>query len=355
MLALVVTMVNLGLWQLRRHDERQALRDQLADSLAVPAVDVASVLGSSDAAGSVGVEDWEYRRLTAQGRLHCSQAVLVRNRTLNGRPGYWVFAPLEVSAVRSDSAADSSSAAGTAPLIQTPELPPNAPELPPGLPEFPAIAPDSRAAPAPDSTAPTADPASPSADSAAPAAPIADFSVMANLGWLPRELATSGPSATDVWQGDNCSTTAQDSQVAITGLLFLPVGGSGRECDSLAPVCTFARPDVSALAAHYAEQPGVAEVGPVQSQPSQLQLSLLPPQSLPQVLDSFYIQLEESTPSASVNLVILGVPEFSLGNHRSYAVQWFIFSTIAAVGYPLILWRNAKKRRQASTPAPSQP
>lgn len=348
MLALVVTMVNLGLWQLRRHDERQALRDQLADGLAVPAVDVASVLGSSDAAGSVGVEDWEYRRLTAQGRLHCSQAVLVRNRTLNGRPGYWVFAPLEVSAVRSDSAADSSSTAGTAPLIQTPELPPNAPELPPGLPEFPAIAPESRAAPAPDSTAPTA-------DSAAPAAPIADFSVMVNLGWLPRELATSGPGATDVWQGDNCSTTAQDSQVAITGLLFLPVGGSGRECDSLAPVCTFARPDVSALAVHYGEQPGVAEADAAQSQPSQLQLSLLPPQSLPQVLDSFYIQLEESAPSASVNLVILGAPEFSLGNHRSYAVQWFIFSTIAAVGYPLILWRNANKRRQASTPAPSQP
>jgi cytochrome oxidase assembly protein ShyY1 len=40
------------------------------------------------------------------------------------------------------------------------------------------------------------------------------------------------------------------------------------------------------------------------------------------------------------------VPELALdeGPHLSYAIQWFIFSTIAVVGYPLILRRKARDK-----------
>lgn len=34
------------------------------------------------------------------------------------------------------------------------------------------------------------------------------------------------------------------------------------------------------------------------------------------------------------------------GPHLSYAVQWFIFTTVALVGYPMILWRKANDDRR---------
>jgi cytochrome oxidase assembly protein ShyY1 len=37
-------------------------------------------------------------------------------------------------------------------------------------------------------------------------------------------------------------------------------------------------------------------------------------------------------------------PELSEGPHLGYAAQWFIFSTIALVGYPLVLRRVVIRR-----------
>ena len=36
-------------------------------------------------------------------------------------------------------------------------------------------------------------------------------------------------------------------------------------------------------------------------------------------------------------------PTLDEGPHLSYAVQWFIFTTVAVVGYPLILRRRARE------------
>lgn len=62
-----------------------------------------------------------------------------------------------------------------------------------------------------------------------------------------------------------------------------------------------------------------------------------------------YVQLVESTPgevaptaSGAAVLVPLGPPEPEEGPHLSYAVQWFIFTTIAAGGYGLLLRRVAR-------------
>jgi cytochrome oxidase assembly protein ShyY1 len=43
-------------------------------------------------------------------------------------------------------------------------------------------------------------------------------------------------------------------------------------------------------------------------------------------------------------LFVLQAPELSEGPHLSYAVQWFIFSAIALIGYPLILRRVLQRR-----------
>ena len=61
-----------------------------------------------------------------------------------------------------------------------------------------------------------------------------------------------------------------------------------------------------------------------------------------------YIQLTEQNPDQIDNFPrILDIPEFKERQHLNYAVQWFIFATIAAVGYPLVIYRNKKNRDKA--------
>jgi len=57
-----------------------------------------------------------------------------------------------------------------------------------------------------------------------------------------------------------------------------------------------------------------------------------------------YLQLESQTPpSASGLLTLVPLPELDEGPHFSYAVQWAIFSAIAAGGYLLILRKMARQ------------
>ena len=61
-----------------------------------------------------------------------------------------------------------------------------------------------------------------------------------------------------------------------------------------------------------------------------------------------YIQLTEQNPTQIDSFPrILDIPEFKERQHLNYAVQWFIFATIAALGYPLVIYRNKKNRNKA--------
>lgn len=64
-----------------------------------------------------------------------------------------------------------------------------------------------------------------------------------------------------------------------------------------------------------------------------------------------YVQLLDQQPEQTGGLpAIAELPEPSEGPHRGYAVQWFLFAAVTAVGYPILLWRTA------ATPAlPSMP
>jgi cytochrome oxidase assembly protein ShyY1 len=42
------------------------------------------------------------------------------------------------------------------------------------------------------------------------------------------------------------------------------------------------------------------------------------------------------------------LPEVDEGNHLSYAVQWFLFAGVVAVGFPILVWRVARDRGTAS-------
>ena len=69
-----------------------------------------------------------------------------------------------------------------------------------------------------------------------------------------------------------------------------------------------------------------------------------------------YIDAVETKPADSQLLEPVIKPDLSEGPHLSYAVQWFIFSICAAVGWVLAVRRSAATRRRAAMepePAPA--
>ena len=98
------TMVNLGLWQLRRLDEKRT-HNQLLDARA--AEEVVTIGGAGAPAPPIGAQldvgvdgerdDLAYRTGVAQGTYQPDEEVLVRSRTLEGDPGAWVLTPLRLA------------------------------------------------------------------------------------------------------------------------------------------------------------------------------------------------------------------------------------------------------------------
>lgn len=67
------------------------------------------------------------------------------------------------------------------------------------------------------------------------------------------------------------------------------------------------------------------------------------------------LQLDTQAPAPSDDFpVAIGPPELSEGPHLNYAGQWFIFGTIAAVGYPIILRRIARSKAAELATATSE-
>ena len=133
---------------------------------------------------------------------------------------------------------------------------------------------------------------------------LADGAVVAvNRGWIPHATGL-GESRADF--------SAPDEPVAVVGLARATVTATRLlQADPAEGVLTeMARPDLARLAL-------------------QIDGPLLP----------VYIQLEAQTPPSGDLPVPVAPPDLSEGSHLAYAVQWFIFASIAAVGYPLILRR----------------
>lgn len=91
-LVLVVVMVNLGFWQLGRHDERREQNDLVEARQEEPVAPVEDVLGPDTSPDEV--DRLDYRRVRATGTYRVDEQVLVRNRSFNGAPGSWVLTPL---------------------------------------------------------------------------------------------------------------------------------------------------------------------------------------------------------------------------------------------------------------------
>jgi surfeit locus 1 family protein len=70
-----------------------------------------------------------------------------------------------------------------------------------------------------------------------------------------------------------------------------------------------------------------------------------------------WLQLQEQDPPLDEGAlpVVLPEPEQDEGPHLSYAVQWFLFATIGAIGWPLVLRRAARDDPGGGPPAAGDP
>ncbi|OIJ87224.1 SURF1 family protein [Streptomyces colonosanans] len=90
MLALIPTMIELGFWQLHRHEHKVALNKVIGDSLAAKPVPAETLTSPGATVRHVDL----YRRVTAKGHFDTAHEVVVRRRTnTNGDIGYHVLTP----------------------------------------------------------------------------------------------------------------------------------------------------------------------------------------------------------------------------------------------------------------------
>ncbi len=88
-LAMVVLMVNLGFWQLRRLDERRTSNAEIAAAMSQPPADIAAHLDRR------GLPP-EYTAVAATGTYLADAEVRIGNRSSGGQPGFWLATPLQL-------------------------------------------------------------------------------------------------------------------------------------------------------------------------------------------------------------------------------------------------------------------
>lgn len=93
-LALVVAMVNLGFWQLRRLDEKRERNDLIEARQELPMVPVEDLVAPGD--DDAAVDDARFRRVAAEGVYDDGSTVVVRNRSQDGIAGAWLVTPLDL-------------------------------------------------------------------------------------------------------------------------------------------------------------------------------------------------------------------------------------------------------------------
>ena len=89
-LAMVVLMVNLGFWQLRRLDDRRADNSAVAAAMSQDPADIAAYL---DTLGPPP----EHTAVAAAGTYLADAEVRIGNRSSGGQPGFWLATPLELA------------------------------------------------------------------------------------------------------------------------------------------------------------------------------------------------------------------------------------------------------------------
>lgn len=223
-LAAVVAMIELGLWQLRRLDEVGTDNDRVRSQLALPAVPIDQALPPGDD-GSNAI----YRRVEIEGTYEAGAEIRLDNRSYQGRPGRHLLTPLVTEG-------------GTAMIV--------------------------------------------------------------DRGWIPLDT-------------DPTRAAPPAVSVRVVGVLF-PSERKGTFGPSIPPT------------GHLTAVPRV-DVPRIASQLSHASYPL-------------YLRLQSQTPPAGALPVPPALPDLSDGPHLSYAVQWFLFATVALAVFGALARREARRR-----------
>ena len=244
-LVAVVVFANLGLWQLRRLDERRAINARIEAGLTDDPVDLATLLRVDP-----DPEALDFTRVRASGTYLLDEEVILQVRSLNGQSGHEVLTPLLLS----------------------------------------------------DGSA-----------------------ILVDRGWVTIDVV--GPPVV--------GSEPPAAAVTVEGVLRDPP-----ERGRFGP---------SDAASGELERVNRVDVDRLQQQ-------------IDKPLRPVYLQLETQTPAQPGRYPIpLPAIAVSEGPHLSYAVQWFIFATIVAIGFPLLVWRTARapegsgRRRPPSAEAGDSP
>jgi surfeit locus 1 family protein len=91
-LALIVSMIGLSLWQFDRLDEKKAQNAQIEANASLPPISLDDAIAAVEADGA---ESMRFRQVATVGRYDPTIEVAIRNRSLDGAPGRWIATPLE--------------------------------------------------------------------------------------------------------------------------------------------------------------------------------------------------------------------------------------------------------------------
>ena len=285
--AMVILMVNLGFWQLRRHDERRAANAETAAALARDPVDLAGLL-------EVGDLPPDYTAVTAAGRYVEGAEVLIANRSFEGQAGSWLATPLRLNPAPADGEFDPDEGSASSPVVSPADGEPN-----------PADNSASSPVVSPADGEPNLAEGSVSSSGGSPAGRV----VMVVRGWVPR-LHVAGV--------DERPAGPPPGPVSVTGLAFASVGWGRIGVTDPGETPEISRPDLD----RYREVTGL-DPAPV------------------------WIRLRAQNPPLGELPIPVPPPTLSDGPHLSYAFQWFFFSAGAAAVYGLILRRSRGERSAA--------
>jgi surfeit locus 1 family protein len=90
---LVILMLNLSAWQFRRLDERRTFNAEVQDRTSAPAQPFDTVVPPGTSIDGARPDEW--KTVTLSGTFDPTTQVLIRNRSLDGAPGYHVLTPLK--------------------------------------------------------------------------------------------------------------------------------------------------------------------------------------------------------------------------------------------------------------------
>ena len=93
----VLAMIFLGFWQLDRHSQKSDINERISarlDNKPLGLVDIDKLKSYE----IIEMErDFEYKSIAVSGKYIQKDSILVRNRTFNGVPGFWLLTPFQLS------------------------------------------------------------------------------------------------------------------------------------------------------------------------------------------------------------------------------------------------------------------